>query len=284
METPGRENAATVPRAIAVALRLIVVAAALACATTHPPRGSAAAGGVEPERVRAARREQAPALQRMFRAARVGYPARLLIVAFKRERRLELWGFSHQSGRYVRVASYPFLASSGELGPKRRSGDHQIPEGFYLVTLLNPASLYHLSLELDYPNAADRILGDARDPGSEIFIHGGAASDGCIPIGNRAIEQLYRAVLDSRSSGYRVPVEVFPCRFSDPQCRALLGREDRDRPALAAFWADLAEGYELLARSGSPPVVVVDPLGRYRFGDQERHARGGRSARGSSSD
>jgi len=279
----GTETRVAALRLTGVALRLIVAAAAVACASTHPPRGSAAAGSVEPERARAARRAQAPALQRMFRAAHVGYPARLLIVAFKWERTLELWGFSRQTGRYVRVASYPFLAGSGELGPKRRSWDHQIPEGFYRVTLLNPASLYHLSLELDYPNAADRILGDARDPGSEIFIHGGAASDGCIPIGNRAIEQLYIAVLDSRAAGYPVPLEIFPCRFSDPACRGLLEREDRNRPALAAFWADLAEGYELFARSGCPPVVVVDASGRYLYRDQERHARAGRDAHGSSS-
>ncbi len=216
--------------------------------------------------MRAARELRGTKIAQMFRAAGVPYPGRLLIVAFKHERRLELWGVSVRAGRYVRVASYPFRGSSGELGPKRRSWDHQIPEGYYRVAGLNPASLYHLSLEIDYPNPSDRILGDARDPGSDIFIHGGDASDGCIPIGDGPIEELYLAVLDSRAAGFDVPVEIFPCRFSDRECRALLERDARGRPALAAFWANLAEGYDRFAASGTAPAVSVERSGRYAFG------------------
>jgi len=186
-------------------------------------------------------------------------------VAFKRERTLELLGFSPRAGRYVPIASFPFTGSSGDLGPKRRSWDHQIPEGFYRISAVNPASLYHLSLEIDYPNASDRALGDSRDPGSEIFIHGDAVSDGCIPIGDRAIEQLFLAVLDSRSAGHEVPVAVFPCRFERPECRAALRRQEARRPALAAFWSNLERGYEILVRSGAPPGVSVDSRGRYAF-------------------
>ena len=38
------------------------------------------------------------------------------------------------------------------LGPKRRAGDCQIPEGFYYVDAFNPASNYCLSMRINYPN------------------------------------------------------------------------------------------------------------------------------------
>lgn len=239
-------------------------AVAMACVSTGPgppaPRLEA-----EQPRVRAARQQQEGALRRLFAKARVEPPGRLLIVVYKAERELELWGFSLRRGRFVPVAAYPMLATSGTLGPKRRRWDHQIPEGFYRVAALNPVSLYHLSLRLDYPNRSDRVLGDHRNPGDDIYIHGDHVSDGCIAIGDRAIEQLYLAVLDSRAAGREVPVEIFPCRFSDPDCRARLRREADGRPALAAFWDNLADGFALLERSGRPPRVSVAASGRYVF-------------------
>ncbi len=47
---------------------------------------------------------------------------------------------------------------------------------------------------LNYPNSADRYyarLDHRHDLGDDIFIHGSDASIGCIPIGNKAIEQLF---------------------------------------------------------------------------------------------
>src|SRR5437868_1150681 len=61
-------------------------------------------------------------------------PRRLTIVAYKRERELELW----EPGR--RVAVLPILAASGGLGPKLRDGDRQVPEGVYALAALNPNS------------------------------------------------------------------------------------------------------------------------------------------------
>ncbi len=213
--------------------------------------------------MRAARLRESAVVERLFRAAGAKLGGPVAVVAFKHERTLELWGLSRRARRYVRVASFPFLGTSGALGPKRRSGDHQIPEGIYRVTALNPVSLYHLSLGLDYPNASDRALGDRVDPGGDIFIHGDAVSDGCIPIGDRGIERLYLAVLDSRSAGHEVPVAILPCRFEDAGCRAELARDAAGRPGLAEFWAGLGAWYGAFERSGAPPPVSVDGSGRY---------------------
>ena len=47
---------------------------------------------------------------------------------------------------------------SGQLGPKLREGDHQVPEGFYAIApgQMNPNSHYYLSFNVGYPNAYDR--------------------------------------------------------------------------------------------------------------------------------
>ena len=117
------------------------------------------------------------------------------ILAFKEERRLELW---KKKGRgWTFVQSYPFTGYSGALGPKLREGDRQIPEGEYRIEYLNPNSSYHLSMKVDYPNAFDREMGvkDGRDRlGFDIFIHGSSVTIGCIPIGDDGIEELFYLV------------------------------------------------------------------------------------------
>jgi murein L,D-transpeptidase YafK len=216
-------------------------------------------------RVREARARVGGKLDELFARAGVGYPAPVLLRAFKDEGLLELWAHSAVTDRYVRVATYPFTGTSGDLGPKRRRWDRQIPEGFYQVKGFNGASRFHLSLEVNYPNASDRVLSDRRHPGNNIFIHGNEVSIGCIPIGDRAIEQVYLAVLDSVAAGHEVGVHIFPCSFADPECGRTLERHIRRRPALKGFWANLEEGYRLFDRQGEPATFTVDASGRYVF-------------------
>ncbi len=109
-------------------------------------------------------------------------PRSLMLIAFKQERRLEVWG----DGLLLR--SYPILAASGTAGPKRREGDRQVPEGIYRLTTLNPQSQFHLSIRVDYPDAEDRSTGCT---GCDIYLHGGAVSIGCIAVGDTAIEEIY---------------------------------------------------------------------------------------------
>jgi hypothetical protein len=110
-------------------------------------------------------------------------PRTLSLVAFKQERRLEVWA----DGRLLKI--YPILAASGGPGPKRREGDRQVPEGIYRLTTLNPQSRFHLSVRVDYPDGEDLANGCT---GKDIYVHGGAASIGCIAIGDSGIEEVYR--------------------------------------------------------------------------------------------
>ncbi len=119
-------------------------------------------------------------------------PQRLRLVALKEEKVLEVW-IADASGPYRRLTTYAITAASWIAGPKRKEGDFQVPEGIYRLTTLNPQSRYHLSVRIDYPNAAD--LANAEIPrnemGGDIYLHGKDVSIGCIAIGDEAIERLY---------------------------------------------------------------------------------------------
>jgi murein L,D-transpeptidase YafK len=106
------------------------------------------------------------------------------------------------------------LAASGVAGPKLREGDRQVPEGVYCLRELNPNSLFHLSLWIDYPSAFDRAraLEEGRqDPGGEIMIHGGAGSRGCLAVGDPAAEDLF--VLAALTGVENVSIVLAPVDF-----------------------------------------------------------------------
>ena len=103
---------------------------------------------------------------------------------------LEVWG-RLKSSELELFKRYSFTGFSGGSGPKLREGDGQIPEGIYAIEYLNPNSQFHLSMKLNYPNTFDKAKGkaDGRDRlGFDIFIHGGSATIGCIPIWDAGIE------------------------------------------------------------------------------------------------
>jgi len=142
-----------------------------------------------------------------FEAKSVAYPPkRLVLVGLKRERVLQVYA-SSQGGDLRLVTSYPILGASGHLGPKLKEGDRQVPEGIYRVTYLNPNSLYHLSLRLDYPNAFDRQMAenDGRtDLGGDIMIHGDTCSIGCLAMGDPASEDLFVLAADTGIENIKV--------------------------------------------------------------------------------
>lgn len=155
-------------------------------------------------------------LRPAFARAGVAYPPpRLVLVGYKAERRLDVHA-PDATGRLRRVLGYPILAASGGPGPKRREGDLQVPEGFYRIESLNPNSRFHLSLRVNYPNAEDtaRARDEGRDLatlGGDIMIHGGAASVGCLAMGDPAAEDLF--VLAQRTGLENVDLILTPGDF-----------------------------------------------------------------------
>jgi len=207
----------------------------------------------EPQRLHAARARVEPRLRALFAQRGVAYPGRaLLLRAFKADDALELW--ARGTRRFVHLRDYRICARSGGLGPKRREGDGQVPEGFYRVVGENPWSQFHLSLRIDYPNRSDRILGDAR-PGGDIFIHGSCVTIGCLPLGDEAIEELFVLVHDARAGRARVDVHLFPGRSWD----ALEGT-----PELRRFWAPLREAARLFDERRVLPRIRISRDGSYQ--------------------
>ena len=142
-------------------------------------------------RVRAARNHAQPGLEELFKNAGLTYPPRRIFLRlFKLEAECELWAASQANGQLTKIKTYAICATSGELGPKRREGDGQVPEGFYHISAFNPWSSFHLSLKIDYPNASDHILSDRRRPGGDIFIHGSCVTIGCVPLRDGPIEEI----------------------------------------------------------------------------------------------
>ena len=126
------------------------------------------------------------------------------IVIVKHERILQLL----YQGQVLK--SYPIALGRHPIGPKRQEGDGRTPEGSYVIDGRTANTPYHLALHLSYPNAADLVQAGRHNPGGAIFIHGMPArfgrtdpvrffvdwTDGCISVGNHAIEEIWAVVRD----------------------------------------------------------------------------------------
>jgi hypothetical protein len=158
-------------------------------------------------------------LEPAFDAAGIAWPPRsVLLVAYKTEKRVDLFASSSPEaapGRLIgmrRVKSYPVLAASGDIGPKVREGDRQVPEGSYAIESLNPMSRFHLALRVAYPNAFDRARAaeDGRtELGGDIMVHGSDVSVGCLAMGDEAAEELF--VLAALAGTENVSILIAPC-------------------------------------------------------------------------
>jgi hypothetical protein len=135
-----------------------------------------------------------PQLISFFTKAGISYPPKeIALLAFKSERKVELWAKSLEQ-KWTHIHDYPLTGYSGRLGPKLRENDRQIPEGVYKLTNFNPFSSMHLSMMINYPNNFDKekgYLDGRKNLGNNIFIHGKNLSVGCLAVGDIAIDQLF---------------------------------------------------------------------------------------------
>ncbi len=176
--------------------------------TTAQSLGGAATVG---ERVAAHEGAVRARLAGDLRRAGVAWPPRQMwLLVLKTERVLRVY-VDGSDGRPRHLRDYAILGASGGVGPKLRQGDRQVPEGVYGVESLNPNSLYHLALRVDYPNAADRACA-AREGrtelGGDIMIHGNRRSVGCLAMGDEAAEDLF--VMAALAGSQHVAVWIAP--------------------------------------------------------------------------
>lgn len=134
----------------------------------------------------------------------------IMVRIFKKESELEVWK-RDSSGSFALLKTYPMCRWSGQLGPKRREGDRQAPEGFYTVTpdLMNPRSQFHLSFNLGYPNALERAQGFT---GSALMVHGACTSSGCFAVTDDGVSEIYATAREAFAAGQK----SFQVRLSFP--------------------------------------------------------------------
>jgi murein L,D-transpeptidase YafK len=110
------------------------------------------------------------------------------------------------------IKTYPVALGRNATGPKRQRGDGRTPEGLYIIDGRNAESIFTKSLHISYPNAIDAAVARTAgvEPGGQVMIHGlplwaGKVdlvqffrdwTDGCVAVGNKAIEEIWDAVDD----------------------------------------------------------------------------------------
>jgi murein L,D-transpeptidase YafK len=215
-------------------------------------------------RVKTAFEEKESTVKLYFTQKNISYTNfQLFIRAFKKEKLMEVWVKEMAKEKYVLLHTYDFCSTSGTLGPKRKEGDLQIPEGIYTINHFNPLSSFYLSLGINYPNASDKILSDPKHPGGAIYLHGNCVTIGCIPITDDKIKELYIMAVDARNSGQeKIPVHVFPAKLSMEQLTVL----KTDYPAgTVAFWENLKIVHDDFELTKKLKPVKVKKNGQYSF-------------------
>ena len=215
------------------------------------------------QRVQAANREKGKAVSDLLSSKVINSNSfDLFLRAFKKEQKLEVWAKNKADDNFILLKSYEYCASTGVLGPKRRSGDRQIPEGFYEVDLFNPQSQYLLSFRINYPNKSDLVFADKLNPGDNIFIHGHCVTIGCIPIGDENIQELYLLAAKAKSSGGKINVHIFPTIMNEQNYKTINDEFGTDA-SLLAFWSWLKPGYDAFENSKKLPNIVIEDSGKY---------------------
>ncbi len=215
-------------------------------------------------RVKTAYNEKESVVKKYFTDKKLNFGKyELFIRAFKKEKVLEVWVKESGKVQFVLLHTYDFCSTSGVLGPKRKEGDFQIPEGVYHINHFNPVSNFYLSLGINYPNDSDRILSDKRKPGGLIYIHGNCVTVGCIPITDDKIKELYVLATEAKNSGQaKIPVHIFPARLNAGVVTNLIETEKADAQT-SAFWKNLEPIYNDFQQSQKLKTVRVNPKGQY---------------------
>ena len=229
-------------------------AGALTAAWAYGPRSLLSYVGLAANigRADAAAQRVTPRLTQELQEAGLHWGAPLLIRIHKLERELELWVDAGSGAGYRLFRNYPICSYSGTLGPKLQQGDRQAPEGFYDVRhgQMNPASQFHLSFDLGYPNAYDVQHGRT---GDYLMVHGSCVSIGCYAMGDAAIEEIYTLMNAAFDAGARkVPVHAFPFRFDRDDVDARLAD-----PRWGEFWRELRAGWNAFQGTREPPDVAA---------------------------
>jgi murein L,D-transpeptidase YafK len=217
-------------------------------------------------RVKTAYDEKEVVVKRYFSEKKLSFDKfQLFLRGFKKEQVLEVWVKEKGKEEFVLLHTYEICTTSGMLGPKRKEGDLQIPEGVYHINHFNPQSNFYLSLGLNYPNASDKILSHATKPGGSIYIHGNCVTIGCIPITDERIKELYVLAVEARNNGQeKIPVHVFPTKLDNGTVEKLIA-EHSPNEKIQSFWKNMESIYLDFESTKKLRTVKVNTKGEYYF-------------------
>lgn len=173
-----------------------------------------------------------------------------LIRTYKKEAELEIWKMK-SNGEYALLKTYPMCRWSGQLGPKKREGDMQVPEGFYSIApgQMNPNSHYYLSFDVGYPNAYDRAHGRT---GGNVMVHGVCSSAGCFSMTDEQVADIYAIARDSFNGGQRaIQLQSFPFHMTAENMAKFRLDPNID------FWKNLKDGSDHFEVTKTEPSVLV---------------------------
>lgn len=204
-------------------------------------------------------------LKQQFKAKRLPWPPQQVFIrSFKYDKSLEVWVKNKNVDSFILFKTYKVCMESGSIGPKRSEGDNQVPEGFYYVNEFNPRSMYHLALGLNYPNASDKVLSDAKRPGGDIYIHGNCVSVGCIAIQDYPIEEVYTLAAVAKTNGQDfVPVHIYPVNYSIRKSLDFLNSSIKAKQAVSKNILNIKAVYDFFEKKKKLPIVLVNGKGDY---------------------
>lgn len=189
----------------------------------------------------------------------------ILIVAYKDNDELEIYAKKKNENTYGILTSYKICSRSGQLGPKRKQGDNQVPEGFYHIDRYNPTSNFYISLGINYPNQADKIKSNASNLGGDIFIHGSCVTIGCMPMTDDKIKEIYLYAINAKNNGQaKIPVYVFPFKMTE-QNFITYNTKYKDNKGLVEFWTNLKIGYDKFTKEKRELNFKINSNGDYLF-------------------
>ena len=181
--------------------------------------------------------------------------------AFKMEGKFEVWcrDKKDKDSKFSLIKTYVICKSSGVLGPKRKEGDKQVPEGLYNISAYNPNSSYYLGMLVNYPNKSDLIRSDKNKPGGDIMVHGDCVTIGCIPLTDEYIKEVYILCLESSKDNKSVRIDIFPCHFNDKNNKYLSKSSKENQ----LFWNEIKPAYNKFNSEKTLYNFKVSPNGSY---------------------
>jgi murein L,D-transpeptidase YafK len=189
----------------------------------------------------------------------------IVIIAYKYESEFEIFAKTKDKKLYKKIATYSICSKSGKIGPKRKQGDGQVPEGFYFIDRFNPASSFFLSLGINYPNLSDKKKSNARNLGGDIFIHGSCVTIGCLPMTDDKIKEIYLYAINAKNNGQqKIPFYIYPFRMTEERFTKYKNKYS-NKTELIDFWTNIKLGYDKFEKDKTELIISISKTGDYIF-------------------